>query len=512
MEELISQLLTHIKAMWKYRWHAVISIWFVAMAGWLYVYSLPDSYESSARIYVDTQNILQPLMAGIAATPNLEQQVTIMSRTLISRPNVERVLRMVDLDIKAKTAKEREKLINDLTNAVKIESTGRDNLFTISYSNHDPKIAKGVVQSFLTIFVEGSLGDKKMDTSSALHFIDDQIKDYQAKLVAAETALKDFKQKNVGLMPGQGQDYAAQLSAAADNLNQAKLELREAEQSRDALQRQVSGDEPSLMAEETVGDASNPEIDARIQELQRNLDALRLKYTEQHPDVIATKRLIAKLEDRKKEEAKLNIRSGDPGKNYSPMLQQLNVALAEAQARAAAMKARVDEYTSRYNRLKSMSKAVPEVEASLAQLNRDYEINKSNYDKLVERREAAKMSGEMDTTTELVSFRIIDPPTTPQLPTGPNLPRLFSLVLLVATASGIGIALLMSQIFPTFHSQSSLRTITGRPVLGSVAIIWTDKETIKHKRERYAIGLSILLLLAIYGMAMTKGLLRIASS
>ena len=167
--------------MWKYRWHAVISIWFVAMAGWLYVYSLPDSYESSARIYVDTQNILQPLMAGIAATPNLEQQVTIMSRTLISRPNVERVLRMVDLDIKAKTAKEREKLINDLTNAVKIESTGRDNLFTISYSNHDPKIAKGVVQSFLTIFVEGSLGDKKMDTSSALHFIDDQDKRLSSK-------------------------------------------------------------------------------------------------------------------------------------------------------------------------------------------------------------------------------------------------------------------------------------------------------------------------------------------
>ena len=106
--------------MWKYRWYAVIAIWFVAVAGWFIVYTLPDSYASSARIYVDTQNVLQPLMAGIATTPNLEQQVTIMSRTLISRPNVERVMRMVDLDIKAKTAKDREKLINHLMNEIKI--------------------------------------------------------------------------------------------------------------------------------------------------------------------------------------------------------------------------------------------------------------------------------------------------------------------------------------------------------------------------------------------------------
>lgn len=510
MDQLITQLLSHLKGMWKYRWYAIVAIWFVAIAGWLIVYTLPDSYESSARIYVDTQNVLQPLMAGIATTPNLEQQVTIMSRTLISRPNVERVMRMVDLDIKAQTTADRENIINNLMNNIKIMSTGRDNLFTISYMNEDPKIAKGVVQSLLTIFVEGSLGDKKQDTTSALHFIDEQIKDYQEKLVTAEAALKEFKQKNMGLMPGQGGDYVTQLSSAANNLNQAKLELREAEQSRAALQQQITGDEPSSIMEDTASTAYNPEIDSRIQELNKNLDALRLNFTERHPDVISTKRLIAKLEERKKEEARLNKHSADPGKNYSPMLQQLKVALAEAEARAAAMRARVGEYSSRYNHLKSMSNAVPEVEAGLSQLNRDYEVNKSNYEKLVERREAAKMSGDMDTSSELMSFRIIDPPTTPQLPTGPNLARLFSLVLLGAIVSGMGIAFVISQILPTFHSQNSLREITGRPILGTVAMIWTDKEIIKQKREIYALSLSLLFLLALYGILMAKAIQRIA--
>lgn len=496
--------------MWKYRWYAVVAIWFVAIAGWLMAYTLPDNYESSARIYVDTQSVLQPLMAGLATAPNLEQQVSIMSRTLISRPNVERVMRMVDLDIKAKTTKDRENLINALTSEIKIASTGRDNLFTISYRNENPKIAKDVVQSLLTIFVEGT--DKKQDTTSALRFIDDQIKDYQEKLVTAEAALKDFKQKNMGLMPGQGGDYVSQLATAVNDLNQAKLELRESEQSRAAIKQQINGDDPSSTVEDASSTVSNPEIDSRIQDLNKNLDALRLNYTEQHPDVISTKRLIAKLEERKKEEAKLNKHSADPGKNYSPMLQQLNVALAEAEARTAGMKARVEEYSSRYNHLKSMSNAVPEVEAALSQLNRDYEVNKSNYEKLLERRESAKMSGDLDTTSQLVTFRIIDPPTTPQLPTGPNLARLFSLVLLGAIASGIGIAFVVSQIFPTFHSQSSLREITGRPVLGTVAMIWTDQEIFKQKREIYALSLSLLFLLALYGILMAKAIQRIASS
>lgn len=507
MEELITQLLSHVKGVWKYRWYAVIAAWFIAIAGWVTVYTLPDHYESSARIYVDTQSVLQPLMSGMAMPTNLEQQVMIMSRTLISRPNVERVMRMVDLDIKAKTMQDREALIKELTDGIKIGATGRDNLFTISYNNENPKVAKDVVQSLLTIFVEGSLGGKKEDASSAIRFIDEQIKSYEQKLVVAENALKEFKQKNMSLMRGGG-DYISQLSVAGDSLNQAKLELKEAEQSRDALKRQIGDGPDESFIEDAPSTAANPEIDARIQTLNKNLDALRLNFTEQHPDVISTKRLIAQLEERKKEEAKLIKRSNDPGKNYSPMLQQLTVALAEAEARAAAMKARVEEYTSRYNRLKSMSHAVPEVEADLTQLNRDYDINKRNYEQLLQRREAAKMSGEMSDTTELVTFRIIDPPTAPQKPTGPNRVRLFSLVFMAALAGGIGIAFVMSQIRPTFHSQRSLREIAGRPVLGTVAMIWNDKEIIKQKKNLYVLGLSFLFLLVLYGLLMAKVILK----
>lgn len=513
MQELMVQLLSHLKGIWKYRWYAVIATWVIALTGWITVYKLPDRYEASARVYVDTQSILKPLLSGMTTSPNVEQQVSIMSRTLFSRPNVERVLRMVDLDIKTSTAKDREQQIKDLMDEIKMATTGRDNLYTILYSNENPKIAKDVVQSFLTIFVEGSLGDKKQDSASAVHFIDQQIKAYEEKLVAAENALKEFKRNNVGMMPREGGDYFSKLAGTSESLNQARLELREAENARDAIKKQMTDEEPAQMAGQAPATAasnpeavSNPEIDARIQGLNKNLDSLRLNFTEQHPDIVAAKRLIAQLEERKKEEAKLRKHSADPGKNYSPMLQQLNVALAEAEARAASMRARVAEYSARYNHLKTQVNAIPQVEAEFTQLNRDYQVNKGNYEKLLERRESAKMSGEMATTTELMTFKIIDPPMVPQIPTAPNRFRLVSLVFLGALLAGIGAAFLMSLIRPTFQSQSTLREITGFPVLGTVSMIWTDQEMIKRKKGVYAFGLSLLFLLGLYSVMLAKAI------
>lgn len=506
MEELTTQLLVYLKGTWKYRWIAVAAAWIVAIAGWVIVYKLPDDYQASARIYVDTQNVLKPLMAGMTISPDLQQQVSIMSRTLISRPNVERVVRMVDLDIKAQDVKDQEKLVKGLMDNIKLGTTGRDNLFTIHYNNQNPRLAKDVVQSLLTIFVEGGLGDQKQGSSSAIRFIDEQIQSYEEKLIVGENNLKAFKQKNIGLMPQQGSDYYGQLSLAVEDLNKTKLELREAEQARDAIKRQITGDEPVLMVDQSDSASSivNVELDSRIEILNKNLDTLRLNFTELHPDIISAKRLIAQLEERKKEEAKLVKHSADPGKNYSPMLQQLNVALAEAEADVASMRARVEEYTSRYDRLKSLSNAVPQVEAELTQLNRDYQVNKSNYEKLLERRESAKISGELGSAADLMSFRIIDPPTVSDVPVGPDRTKLFSIVFLGSLLVGIGIAFVISQIRPTFHSQASLREITGRPILGSIPMIWTNQEKIKRKKRLYAFGLSLLSLLGLYGALMVK--------
>jgi len=509
MAELTAVVLTFLKAIGKYRWYAVVISWVIAVIGWAVVYKLPNDYQASARVYVDTQSILKPLMAGMTTLPNLDQQVIFMRRTLISRPNVERVMRMVDLDVKATTASGHEKLVDDLIDKIKIIGTERDDIYTITYHNPNPKLGKDVVQSLLTIFVEGSFGSKKQDSEKAIQFIDDQIKSYEVKLAKAESDLKDFKIRNMGLLPRQG-DYGSKMADVSDALSQAKLELLEAEQARNALKRQIAGDDPvpAVGAEMVEPSDSNPELDGRTDALNKQLDTLRLQYTEAHPDIVAAKRLLGQLQERKKEESKKRKRSADPGANYSPMLQQMNVALSVSEARVASLRARVDEYIARNASMRSQSNAAPEIEAQLAQLNRDYQVNRDNYQKLVERRESAKLSGELSSATDMLTFRVIDPPTVPLAPAGPNRPRLFSLVFAGALATGLAVALLLSQVRPTFLSQAALRDVTQLPILGSISMNWTTEQKVKRRRRLYAMAASLFALFSAYGGVMALILIR----
>ncbi|MDP3206016.1 MAG: Wzz/FepE/Etk N-terminal domain-containing protein, partial [Hydrogenophaga sp.] len=295
MQDLIDQITTFLRGMWKYRRLGVLVAWLVAAATATVIFMMPDRYEASARVYVDTQSILRPLMSGLAVQPNIEQQVTMLSRTLISRPTVEKLIRMADLDLSAKTKEQQEALITQVTESLAIRSTGRDNLYTLSYRGESPDKALRVVQSLMTIFVESSLGDSKSDSDTARRFIEDQIKNYEVRLTEAETRLKDFRLRNLDLQTQGGMDMAGRMTEIVNTLNQAKLELREAESAREAARRQLDQARAAQRATPAAGGGpsfATPELDARIDPLKRNLDGLLQRYTEQHPDVVNTRRLI----------------------------------------------------------------------------------------------------------------------------------------------------------------------------------------------------------------------------
>ena len=503
MEDFIGRMLLHARGIWKYRWFAVCLSWLVAAAGWGIVYLQPNDYQSSARVFVDTQSILKPLMASMTSLPNVQQQVAIMSRTLLSRPNLDRVVRMVDLDLDAGTPAQHERQLDLLAARLRIAGTQNNDIYTITYNHADPKLARDVVQALLTIFLEGSIKGKRGDTQQALQFIDEQIALYEERLVAAENLLKDFKLRNSLLLPRLGVDYGAQMALAADALVAAQLELKEAEQSRLALMAQINGESPLMAVVQGPRTMVNPEIDVRIAAINKNLDALLLQYTEQHPDIIGARRLLAQLEARKAAEDRHGASgAGDSGQDYNPVLQQLKVAVAEADARIAAVRVRVQEFAVRQARLEEQRLAVPEVESQLAQLNRDYDINKDQYQKLIARRESAKLSGDLSASTEMLTFKIIDPPTLPHSASGPQRRLLYSAALLAALLAGPGAALLVSQARPTFVSPAVLRELTGLTVLGTVAMSWSDAELARLRRGQYALGLTLGCLLGAYALVM----------
>lgn len=475
--------------MWKRRWLGLIVAWVVGAIGVGVVLYIPDKYEASARIYVDTQSILKPLMLGLAIEPNLDQQIMILSRTLISRPNVEKLIRMADLDLSIKSKQAQEALVDELMKSLTIKSTSRDNLYTLAYNDPEPERAKRVVQSLASIFVESSLGDKRKDTASAKKFIDDQIQAYQKKLEEAENRLKEFKLKNLSLQMSDGKDYFGRIGEVSAALERAKLELREAENSRDALKRQVVGEEPSLLpdATESTAGISLPEIDGRIETMKRNLDGLLQRFTEKHPDVVGTRRMIKELEDQKREEitARKKAAPSSPSSlsSSNPVYQQLKISLGENEATVASLRVRVAEYQLRYNQLKDSVKMVPQIEAEYTQLNRDYDVNKKNYEGLVTRRESAAMSGEMDASSGGVDFRLIDPPRVSPKPVSPNRLLLLPLTLVLALGAGLFASFAVSQVRPVFFDARALREVSDLPLLGTVSRKVSDVVKLNEKKD-----------------------------
>ena len=492
MDDLIRQVTSILRGMWHRRWIGLAAAWIVGIAGVVAILRMPDVYEASARIYVDTQSVLKPLMAGLAVQPNVDQQVMILSRTLISRPNVERLIRMADLDLSAKTKSDQDAMVDGLMKGLKIDSLGRDNLYTLSYRDAKPEKAKRVVQSLASIFVESNLGAKRKDSDSAKKFIDEQIKVYEKKLEEAENRLKEFKIRNMSANDNPEKDYFSRLSDLTAQLNRAQLELREAENSRDALKRELAGEDPLLLPEDNTPALANtvavPEFDGRLDALRKSLDALSQRYTDQHPDVIAVKRQIKEVEEQKIEAIAARKKAQTlppPGTKIAtlqgnPVYQQLRVTLAETEATVAQLRTRVAEYESRLARLKASAKLGPQLEAEYAQLNRDYSVHRRNYETLVSRREQAEISSDMENVSG-ADFRLIDPPRVSPQPVAPNRLMLLMTAFVAALGSGLFASFAASQIWPTFFDIRSLRENTQLPVLGSVTMLMGPAQ---RRRER----------------------------
>ncbi len=487
MKDLIDEVINHIRSGWRYRWYALSVAWVVALIGWAVVYTIPDKYGASARVYVDTKSVLKPLLKGLAVEGDIREELAMMTKTLLSRPNIERVIRESDLDLLVKNTTEMDILVELMMEDISISRGRGKNLFTIRYMHENPAVAKQVVQELLNIFVETSIGDGRVEAETATHFLNEQIAAYEAKLVAAESRLTEFKRKNVGKLPGQGGDIFQRLQEIKRQHQNERLSLTEAENQRDELKKQLNR---LLEESETVedGSAATEEVldplQQRITALEQIQDELLLKYTEQHPDVIEVARKISSLEVKIQEQEAQRRESGKSNKmlamGSNTALDQLKLQLATAEAEVAARTVREKEFLNRVRETERLMDTIPQVEAELTRLNRDYAINKKNYDALSQRRESAAMSKDVDEAGDNVKFRIIDPPHVPSTPVSSKRELLSAVVLLVAFGLGGGVAFLLSQLKPVYFDTSILRRETEFPVFGSVSRIWTPE----HKRKR----------------------------
>lgn len=526
MGEIQARLLSDLRAVWRRRWFIVSIAWAVCLAGWGVVLILPDNYESRTRIYVDTQTMLAPLLRGIAVSSNLDQQVAFMKRTLLSRPNLEQVARMTDLDLTAETDRDMDSLLDTLAKQIAIRSQGED-LFTLSYRHENPQMAQRVVSSLVNIFVEDNLGQNRQDMEKARAFVEAQIAQYERQLRSAEKRLAEFRAANLQYTAGGG-NFLQRVEGAAASLKAQQSELSDLIATRERMRQQLESipqfisvdSQPQVVINNERVLSSEDALRSRIQDVERNLDALLGQYTDQHPDVKAARRTLEKLQAQLDGMDQLvvasdnadgaasdsqSLNSSEP-KSLIPnqVYETLKLRLLDIDAFISSKERRVETARDTLEKAQAQAATAPAVEARLADLNRDYEVIKANYEQLLARRESARIAQAVDAETD-IQFRIVDPPQVPTIPTGPNRPLFMTMVFVIGIGGGVAFAYLLAQMDVSFSSSNSLRDAIGLPVLGAVSSIGTGDVTSVRVARLAAFGIMFGILVAAYGGMMLFG-------
>ncbi len=519
MRFLPPQAVPLLHAVWRHKWLGVATAWLVCTAGWIGVAFVPTKYELSARVYLNADPLLTPLLKGLAADTDPTRQLDFMQRTLLSRPNLEQLVRLTDLDIGVTTAEQKEALYKRLASDVSVAPVTL-NLLTLSYRDQDPNMAKNVVQALLTIFAEKTAGSSRADMDSAQRFLDSEINSYRDQLRAAEKRRAELAQQYPDIVSNRPPDAGTGGDESLSRLDQTraavahlKLDLADAVTKRDAMQKELAAVPAMLSVERApqvivTGGRLSP-IDERLQEVRRNLDSMLLKYTEDHPDVKAARKQIAQIEAEAAKAAGGAGKSGGAtkGEVVNSVYEQIKVRLVDAEAAVAAVQRRLDEARSDQERIEKVAASAPGVLVQAQDLDRDYSVLKRNYQELVARREATQIANAADIKTEKIQFRIVDPPQVPILPAAPNRPMLVSTVLLFGLGGGLAVPLALTQIDRSFATIGQLRNL-GLPILGSVSRLSLGAARRRGMIQLAGVCASAFLLIAVYGtlIALSMGL------
>jgi polysaccharide chain length determinant protein (PEP-CTERM system associated) len=488
MESLSTTIFQYLHAIWRRKWMTAFAAWAICIVGWTVIAMMPSKYESSARVYVDGDGLLGPLLRGIAVEVDPAQQLDVLQRTLLSRPNLEQLIHMADLDSRARTNADKEALIRALPESITIKPQTK-NLFTISYDDTNPTVARNVVQSLLTIFAENTTGQTRQQMDNAQRFLSDQIASYEQQLRA------DFRSQHLDVLAGAG--ATQELQNARQRLTEATSQLQDATARRDALKAQL-GQLPqssSVGGRTVVGGGI---IAQQLADAQRQLADLRTRYTDQHPDVVSLKAQIADLQSRLSGD-KSSAAEGGRTTITNSAYEAVQVQLVQEQSQIAALQQRVSDAQASVKRLQTLASSAPTIEAQAQDIDRNYDILKKNYGELVSRREATNLSQAADTKADQIQFRVVDAPQVPLSPIAPNRPVLFSAVLMAGVLGGLLIPIMLAQIDRSFSTAQRLRGL-GLPVVGGVSYVAMFRTRAQATMETAGFGATAIALLMLYAV------------
>jgi len=510
------KVLRYLRDFWRARWSAVLVAGIGCLTGWTVVFLIPNQYEARASVYVNTASSLAPILNGLALESDLKSHLELVKQLLLSDEILSTVADDAKLDKLDASDNDRALTLTDLRQRIQVSGgrASQSNLYRITFRDRDRQISLAVVKSVLEHFINRTIRTNRGYSDSAERFLSAQKDEYEGRLATMESNLADFKRKNMGLLPGEGQDYFSRLQHELDLRKAAKDHLAQLLSQKEQIKKEMSGEQPVTALPAVEGaygssDKSVPggtSIDRRIADAESKLSQMRLQWTEKHPEVIAQQELIDRL---KSERAgylnSLGVDNNPQGPvsiESNPVYTSLRLALSQLDLKIFEANAEIASRTSQVEELQRMANMLPKVEAEYQQLVRDYTVTKDQFQEVGKRLEKARLSGEAE-QSEDVDFRIIEPASADIRPVEPNRMLLLPLVGAFAIALGIWVALLKSSLDPVVYSIEDVTALVKAPVLGSLR--FGSPELLKSRKRRSAWAMAAMGLLFLVALALVLG-------
>jgi polysaccharide chain length determinant protein (PEP-CTERM system associated) len=534
MQTRVAEFLEELRSAWRFRAQALAVAWIVGILGWAVVLVWPDRYQANARIFVDTRTALKPVLQGLVVEQDVNAQLNYVRQSLLGAPELEKIATDVGLLTPRITNRSERADIIDKMRArvvITVRSAGGDptndhdtggSMYGVIYRDRLRDRSLKVVAELLKTLMEDTLGGKRQGSREAQKFLETQIKEYEVRLGAAEQRLANFKKTNVGVMPAEEGGYFPRLQTEIDAVRTTENALTVAMSRRDEINRQLRGEAAATatasVASSQTGQnaaAGGGDVLGRIRETQAKLDELLLKFTEMHPDVIATRKVIEELKQRRELELQA-LRQGDPeavatsGAGANPVYQSMELARNQANVEIAILRQQLDAHRARVADLRKALDTMPQVEAEFAQLNRDYDVNKTQFTALLTQLEKARLGQEAD-LSGAVRFEVVEPPNADYKPVTPPRSAMIVAVLLLALGAGGSVAYVRHKLLPVFWSAKTLAAQTGAMVLGVVTFAFPDSRLASARRALlwYSTSVSSLVLVGIAVFGLSHSGLRI---
>ncbi|GGX49516.1 XrtA system polysaccharide chain length determinant [Saccharospirillum salsuginis] len=389
----------------RMRWVAVL-VFILATSGVLVMgYTSPKSYTSSALLYADNSNILQPLLrdrAEVTAIDRLnEAREMLQSRTLLEQVAMDASLITAD-----QSDRQRNGTVSQLRNAINLRVTG-GSFIQLSYSSGDPDQSFQVMSAVLNRFIEKTVSDKRSESREAFEFIDSQVQSYKRQLEVAENKLKEFKSNNLD-----GTEAAVQgrIERLRSDIQELTLQIEETE-SQVRLTREQLGKESPYR--EVMIDRGQTSLDMRLENLRQQLDTLRLSYLDSHPDIVNVKDQIAELEQQRKNDTSDGRQGAVTEVIENPIYENLSIKLANNETQLEVQRKRLDSLKTLLQEAYERAERVANNETVLQELTRDYDVTRDVYEDMLQTREKARLSMTLDVEGQGVSYRIQEPASYP---------------------------------------------------------------------------------------------------